>query len=121
MSTAVALLAGIFGLFAAGCSSSTTVLTDAAPLKQTKPLATAPRPAETSQQASLTLGAPALPPTAEPGAAPHAPVKVGLMLPLSGPGQAALIADAMKQAAELALKEQNATHVPLSSRKTSCT
>lgn len=40
-------------------------------------------------------------------------VKVGLLLPLSAPGQAALIAETMKKAAELALSEAKAPHVTL--------
>jgi branched-chain amino acid transport system substrate-binding protein len=53
------------------------------------------------------------------GAAAEAParraaaIKVGLLLPLSGAGQAGLIADTMRKAAELALIEQNAPHVQL--------
>jgi branched-chain amino acid transport system substrate-binding protein len=40
-------------------------------------------------------------------------VKVAVLLPLSGPGQAGLIAETMKKAAELALIEHNAPHVQL--------
>lgn len=40
-------------------------------------------------------------------------VKIGLMLPLSGPGQSALIAETMKKAAEMALAEARAPHVSL--------
>jgi branched-chain amino acid transport system substrate-binding protein len=50
---------------------------------------------------------------AEAPARKAATVKVGLMLPLSGPGQAALIAETMKKAAELALAEAKAPHVTL--------
>lgn len=43
-------------------------------------------------------------------------VKIGLMLPLSGPGQAAVIAGTMKKAAELSLTDARAPHVSLSVR-----
>lgn len=42
------------------------------------------------------------------------PVKVGLILPLSPPGQTAVLSDLMKKAAELAIAEHNASHVQLS-------
>ena len=41
------------------------------------------------------------------------PVKVGLLLPLSGQGQTAVLAEMMKKAAELAITEHDATHVQL--------
>lgn len=40
-------------------------------------------------------------------------VKVGLLLPLTGPGQAGMIAETMKKAAELALSEAKAPHLTL--------
>jgi ABC-type branched-subunit amino acid transport system substrate-binding protein len=79
--------------------------------------------------AALLLGAcsanPGLGPPAtaalpgKPGAAapvrtePTAPVKAALLLPLSGPGQTPLLADAMKRAAELAASDPSAAHVQL--------
>ena len=40
-------------------------------------------------------------------------VKVGLLLPLTGPGQAGLVAETMRKAAELAITDLNAPHVSL--------
>ena len=56
----------------------------------------------------------------EPGAPPRAPIKVGLVLPLTGPGQGAVVAGAMRQAAELALKDLRATHVQLVVKDDNC-
>jgi ABC-type branched-subunit amino acid transport system substrate-binding protein len=52
-----------------------------------------------------------LPPVA--GAATRDSLKVGLLLPLSGGGQTALIAETLRKAAELAVVEQNIKHVEL--------
>ncbi len=41
------------------------------------------------------------------------PLKVGLILPLSPPGQTAVLAELMKKAAELAVTEHDATHIQL--------
>ena len=62
--------------------------------------------------ASVALGVPAAPLT-EPGAPARPPVKIALLLPLTGAGQAAIVAESMKQAAEMALKDVNAAHVQL--------
>ena len=52
-------------------------------------------------------------PVGEPGEAARKPVKVALILPLSGAGQAAVVAESMKQAAELALRDLKASHLQL--------
>lgn len=44
---------------------------------------------------------------------PRAPVKVGMMLPLSAPGQTALIAASMKRAAEMAVFDYDASNLQL--------
>ncbi len=63
-----------------------------------------------SQQAGTTA------PTKSAEKVDRPPVKVGLILPLTGPGQAGLIAENMKRAAELALIEHHAPHVQLLTR-----
>ncbi len=59
----------------------------------------------------LTAGSDAKP--ASPAAAGRAAAKIAVLLPLTGAGQTALIADTMKRAGELALFEQNGTGVQL--------
>jgi branched-chain amino acid transport system substrate-binding protein len=71
----------------------------------------APAPAD-RENGSLALNIPSTP-TGEPGAPPRAPIKVGLILPLTGPGQAGIVAESMKLAAELALRDVQAKHVQL--------
>ena len=44
---------------------------------------------------------------------PGKPVKVGLLLPLSGGGQAGLVAETMRKAAELAITDLSAPHITL--------
>ena len=104
------LLAGALWIGLAGCSGGQQALTNPPQGKQVKTAVSIP--AGDPSTASLALGAPSSP-IAEPGAAPRAPVKIALLLPLTGPGQAGLIAGTMKQAAELALKDLNASHVQL--------
>ena len=41
------------------------------------------------------------------------PVKIGLVLPLTPPGQTSVLAESMQKAAELAISEHNATHLTL--------
>ena len=103
-------LAGTLWIVLAGCSGGQQALTNSSQGKQVK--AAVPVPASDPSTASLALGAPSSP-IADPGASPRAPVKIGLLLPLTGPGQAGLIAGTMRQAAELALKDLNASHVQL--------
>ena len=64
------------------------------------------------ETSSLALNTPSTP-AGEPGAPPRAPIKVGLILPLTGAGQAGIVAESMKMAAELALKDVQAKHVQL--------
>ena len=103
-------LVGVVCAALAACSGANQALTNTPQAKQTK--AAVPVPSNDPSTASLALGAP-LSPVAEAGAAPRPPVKIGLLLPLTGPGQAGLIAGTMKQAAELALKDLQASHVQL--------
>ncbi len=109
---AVAMALGL-GTLVQGCNISNQALTNApvttAAAKAAKP---APAPMPEPENASIALGAPVAP-TGEPGAAPRAPVKIGLILPLTGAGQAALVAESMKMAAELALKDVQAKHIQL--------
>ena len=107
---AVAVAVGAAAALTGACSNGSQALDDVPPIRQSK--AAVPIPTQDPAAASVALGAPMAPLT-EPGAGPRAPVKVGLILPLTGPGQAAVIASSMKQAAELALKDLNATHVQL--------
>ncbi len=99
---------------AQGCSVSNSPLTNApagtAGSKSAKAVP-APAPAD-ADNGSLALNAPSTP-IGEPGAPPRAPVKVGLILPLTGAGQAGIVAESMKMAAELALKDVQAKHVQL--------
>jgi branched-chain amino acid transport system substrate-binding protein len=96
-----------------GCNVSNQSLTN--PPTSTaaiKPARQVPAPVPEGEGGSLALGAPATLP-ADPAAASRPPVKVGLILPLSGAGQAALVAESMKLAAELALKDVQARHIQL--------
>ena len=107
------LLAAVLG----GCAmaNSNFDLSKAPPDPAVKSAATkppAPMPKDAGSNGSVALGVPSAP-ISEPGAPARAPVKVGLILPLSGAGQAAVVAESMKQAAELALADLRATHVQL--------
>ncbi len=97
-----------------GCSVSNSALTNA-PAATVGPKSAravpAPAPGDTDN-GSLALNTPSTP-VGEPGAPPRAPVKVGLILPLTGAGQAGIVAESMKMAAELALKDVQAKHVQL--------
>ncbi|MBV1695847.1 MAG: penicillin-binding protein activator [Hyphomicrobiales bacterium] len=75
---------------------------------QLSPPATAALPARDAGSASASASE----------ATPRAPerratTKVALLLPLSGPGQSALVAEAMKRAAELSIADANASHIQL--------
>lgn len=97
----------------AGCAQSNFDLATPSPQsKQANARPPVPRPADDPATATVSLGA-AAKPQSEPGAPPRAPVKIGLMLPLTGAGQAALVSESMKKASELALKELNASYVQL--------
>jgi ABC-type branched-subunit amino acid transport system substrate-binding protein len=93
-STAVA---AALALLLAGCGGAT--------LTPTGSIAEKPAPAA---RAAAATTAPSMEPQGE-----RAPVKVGLILPLSGPGQAGLVADTLKKAAELAVADLGARHVEL--------
>ncbi len=107
-----ALLFGVAALLQA-CSAGTSTLASAPAASVPKSTKALPAPATAdTENGSLALNQPSTP-TGEPGAPPRAPVKVGLILPLTGPGQAGLVAESMKLAAELALKDVQANHVQL--------
>ncbi len=82
-------------LFLAGCAGQ-------APQLGSPQTAALPAPRE--------AGAPA---EAAPKPERRASTKVALLLPLTGPGQSALIADALKKAAELSISDNNAQHIQL--------
>jgi ABC-type branched-subunit amino acid transport system substrate-binding protein len=60
-----------------------------------------------------TASLPARSESAVPPVAPKPPVKVALLVPLTGPGQTPLLAEALKRAAELAVGEPQAAHIEL--------
>jgi branched-chain amino acid transport system substrate-binding protein len=95
-----------------GCNSGNQVLTTATPGAAAAKAPAGAKSVSEPEGLSVSLASPPVAPS-EPGAAPRAPVKVGLILPLTGPGQAGLIADSMKMAAELALRDLQAKHVQL--------
>lgn len=70
-----------------------------------------PEALATSSVSKPATAAASLPPAAPARKAET--VKIGLLLPLTGPGQAALVADAMRKAAELAITELNQPHLML--------
>lgn len=106
------VLTGGIAMLSQGCSVSNSSLTNAPPTTASTTKIPAPRPVADPDSASMALNTPNKPLT-EPGAPPRAPVKVGLILPLTGAGQAALVAESMKKAAELALRDVQASHVQL--------
>jgi branched-chain amino acid transport system substrate-binding protein len=83
-----------------GCAGGSTSLTETRGTPTTAPMTTG------ALAGPSTVTAPRIERKAEV-------VKVGLMLPLSGPGQAALIADTLKKASELARTDLRAGHVTL--------
>lgn len=108
-------LLSLTAMVAAGCAVSNFDLAGgptAAVPKTASTRSTATTANAEQADASVALGVPSTP-LAEPGAAARAPVKIGLILPLTGPGQAAVVAESMKQAAELALSDLHAGHVQL--------
>ncbi|HRK19033.1 MAG TPA: penicillin-binding protein activator, partial [Hyphomicrobiaceae bacterium] len=68
----------------------------------------APIPKAQPENGALALGTPQPSPS---GQAPAARVKVGLLLPLSGAGQTAIIAQSLQRAAELAISDMQAGQV----------
>ncbi len=97
-----------------GCTTSNSPLTNLPPSgAQPKIAKSAPAPVPVDRDnTSLALNTPSTP-VNEPGTPPRAPIKVGLVLPLTGAGQAGIVAESMKLAAELALKDVQAQHVQL--------
>ncbi len=109
-----AMAALTVALAVSGCAVSSFDLAGPA-VTTTKSVSTKPVASSVVEDASansVALGT-ASAVISEPGAPARAPVKVGLILPLTGPGQAALVAASMKEAAELALRDLNASHVQL--------
>jgi branched-chain amino acid transport system substrate-binding protein len=97
-----------------GCGASTSSLGNTPTtnsLPKSAKAVPAPVPSE-HDNGSLSLSMPSTP-MIESGATPRAPIKVGLILPLTGPGQAGIVAESMKLAAELALKDVQAKHIQL--------
>ena len=102
----------ISALMTAACSGGGPTLTPpSGPQAKEIP---APIPKAASELGALTLGTAGTTPvpTNEDGSA-RAKVKIGLLLPLSGAGQTALIAQSMQRAAELALSDMKALNVEL--------
>ena len=95
-----AATAAVYALTLAGCTVSGPGLQ-----QQSSPAQTNESAIPGTASADLT----------QPGTSKRArdPVKVGLLLPLSGEPQTAVLADMMKKAAELAITEHDATHVQL--------
>ena len=104
-------LALSLALLAQGCSVSNTALTNAAATSG-PPTTASIKSATASPSTSLSLSQPSGLP-ADENLAKRPPVKVGLILPLSGGGQAAVVAESMKQAAELAIRDLGAKHMEL--------
>ena len=112
-----AIAAALMAVLVTGCAVSNFDLAGPAPAATSKTTAAVstpvrPAPADDPSTSSVALGVPAAI-ESEPGATARSPVKIGLILPLTGPGQASLVAGSMKQAAELALRDLRATHVQL--------
>ncbi len=70
-------------------------------------------PAQQTDSATPGTASADLSPATGPAKRQREPVKVGLLLPLSGQGQTAVLAEMMKKAAELAITDHDATHVQL--------
>ena len=102
----------VIAALSAGCSVSNFDIS-AAPPAAAKVTSAKTNPIEATAEQGSTSVALGVPSQTEPGAAARTPVKIGLILPLSGPGQAAVVAESMKQAAELALADLHASHVQL--------
>jgi branched-chain amino acid transport system substrate-binding protein len=83
----------VFGLLVSGCAVQNGATS----------LATGSVPPATAATATATATGPSAASSARLPAANERVAKVGLLLPLSAPGQTAIIAKAMKQAAEMAL------------------
>ncbi len=100
---------------AAACSGGAPSLTPPNVAADAAKAAPKRAPAADSETAPVTLGARdngATAPPAEAGET-RAQVKVGLLVPLTGAGQTAVIAQSLQRAAELAISDLRATHVQL--------
>ena len=107
---AVAVVGGALAACSGGGPSLTQppVIADKAPQPKRAPVAD-------PENAPVTLGqaASGAPQNAQGDGQAQAKVKIGLLVPLSGAGQTAIIAQSLQRAAELALQDARANHVEL--------